>query len=120
MNAVPFDTLKMAQRLEAAGFSRPQAAGAAEALAEALSGADLATKGDLASLQTAVTSDIEALRAEMKSDSAAGRHETKSEFALLRRDMEVMRRDMVIKLGAMMFVAVGVILAAMRYLPPHP
>jgi hypothetical protein len=46
MNAVPFDTLKMAQRLETAGFPGPQATAAAEALAEALVGADLATKGD--------------------------------------------------------------------------
>jgi hypothetical protein len=47
MNAVPFDTLKMAQRLEAAGFAAPQAAGASEALAEAVTGSDLATKRDL-------------------------------------------------------------------------
>ena len=51
MNAVPFDTLKMAQRLEAAGFAAPQAAAASEALAEALIGADLATKGDINALQ---------------------------------------------------------------------
>jgi hypothetical protein len=67
MNAVPFDTLRMAQRLEAAGFTAPQAAGASEALAEAITGSDLATKP-----------------------------------------------------GGMIFVAVGVLLAAMRYMPPHP
>jgi hypothetical protein len=39
MNAIPFDTLKMARKLEAAGFPGPQAAGAAEAMAEAMSGA---------------------------------------------------------------------------------
>ena len=47
MNAVPFDTLKMAQRLEAAVFAAPQAAGASEALAEAITGSDLATKRGL-------------------------------------------------------------------------
>jgi len=47
MNAIPFDTLKMARKLEAAGFPGPQAAGAAEAMAEAMSGAELATKADL-------------------------------------------------------------------------
>jgi hypothetical protein len=52
----------MAQRLEAAGFTVPQAAGAAEALAEALVGADLATKGDIDALRTATKGDIEALR----------------------------------------------------------
>jgi hypothetical protein len=43
----PVRTLKMAQRLEAAGFAAPQAAGASEALAEAITGSDLATKRGL-------------------------------------------------------------------------
>jgi hypothetical protein len=98
MNAVPFDTLKMAQRLEAAGFAAPQAAGASEALAEALTGADLATKSDIAG----VRSEIASLRAELLGS------------------MELLRRDMTIKLGGMIFIAVGVLLAAMRYMPPHP
>jgi len=34
--------------------------------------------------------------------------------------IELLRRDMTIKLGEMIFVAVGVLLAAMRYMPPHP
>ena len=55
MNAIPFDTLKMARKLEAAGFPGPQAAGAAEAMAEAMSGAELATKADL----QAVKADME-------------------------------------------------------------
>jgi hypothetical protein len=102
MNAVPFDTLKMAQRLESAGFSGPQAAGAAEALAEALVGADLATKGDLNILGTGLRGDMAALEARMLSA------------------IELLRRDMTIKFGSMMIIAVGVLLAAIRYLPPHP
>ena len=90
MNAVPFDTLKMAQRLEAAGFSANQAAGASEALAEAITGIELATKSDL-----------------------------HREISSVRADLELLRRDMTIKLGGMIFVAVGVLLAAMRYMP-HP
>jgi hypothetical protein len=53
MNAVPFDTLKMAQRLEAAGFSGNQAAGASEALAEAITGMELATRSDLSARSAA-------------------------------------------------------------------
>ena len=90
MNAVPFDTLKMAQRLEAAGFSGNQAAGASEALAEAITGMELATKSDL-----------------------------HREISGVRADLELLRRDMTIKFGGMIFVAVGVLLAAMRYMP-HP
>ena len=97
MNAVPFDTLKLARDLESAGLAPPAAAGAASALADALVGADLATKSDLALLESRMIAAIE----------------------LLRRDTELLRRDMTIKLGGMIFVAVGVILAAMR-LMPHP
>jgi|AGTN01.2.fsa_nt_gi hypothetical protein len=52
MSAVPFDTLKLADRLQAGGFSAEQSRAAASALAEAMSGADLATKNDLAPLAT--------------------------------------------------------------------
>jgi hypothetical protein len=114
MNAAPFDTLKMAQRLEAAGFAAPQAAGASEALAEALVGADLATKGDIAALQAGMKADHAAFQSEIKSDNTSFRAEVRAEFALFRRDMELMRRDMTIKLGGMIFIGVGVILAALH------
>ena len=90
MNAVPFDTLKLARDLETAGLTPPVAAGASAALADALTGADLATKQDLAALEARLTGML-----------------------------ELLRRDMIIKLGGMMFVAVGVILTAIR-LMPHP
>ena len=86
MNAVPFDTLKFAQRLEAVGLSPTAAAGIAEAFAEALTGAGLATKLDISTLQ---------------------------------HQIELLRRDLTMRLGSMMIVAIGVLLAAMRFLPPH-
>jgi hypothetical protein len=129
MAAVPFDTLKLARRLEAAGFSGKQAADTAEALAEAMSGAELATKpdlvalraglkGEIAALRVELKTDIAALRAEFKADIAALRAELKADIALVRREMEVLRRDMTIRLGSKMIVAVGILLAAIRYLPP--
>jgi hypothetical protein len=51
MTAVPFDTLKLARKLEAAGFNTKQAGDTAEALADAMSD-QVATKGDLAWLTT--------------------------------------------------------------------
>ena len=39
---------------------------------------------------------------------------------LVRRDMEILRRDLAIRLGGLMVVAVGIVLAAIRYLPPAP
>ncbi len=52
MTAVPFDTLKLADQLQAGGFSAEQARTAASAFAEATRGADLATKADIANLAT--------------------------------------------------------------------
>jgi 2-phosphoglycerate kinase len=51
--AMPFDTLKLARRLEAAGFPPQQAGDMAEAIAEAVS--QLATKADLRELEQRMT-----------------------------------------------------------------
>lgn len=45
--AVPFDTLKLARQFEAAGFETKQAGDMAEAIAGAMTTADLANKTDL-------------------------------------------------------------------------
>lgn len=49
MSAVPFDTLKLARKLQESGFTREQAAGAAEAMAEAMA-EQVATRSDLREL----------------------------------------------------------------------
>jgi hypothetical protein len=62
MNALTFDTLKLARKLEAAGFSPQQAAGASAALAETLGEASgVATKEDVLRLEA----KIEATKAEI-------------------------------------------------------
>src|SRR6266705_2989237 len=58
MGAVPFDTLKLARRLESAGFSPKQAGDTAEALAEAMSGAELATKADVGAVRADLTGEV--------------------------------------------------------------
>ncbi len=112
MTAVPFDTLKFARHLEASGLTASVAAGASEALADALTGADLATKDDL-------KSEIAGLRTELKTEIVAVRTELKTEIAAVRTEIELLRRDLTIKLGSMLIIAVGVLLAAIRYMPPH-
>ena len=59
-----FDTLKLAQRMEAAGMSPPQAAGFAEALSEGMT-SELATKSDLGELRAWAQSEFAAVRAEI-------------------------------------------------------
>ncbi len=114
MGAVPFDTLKLARRLETAGFPPKQAGDTAEALAEAMSGAELATSADIASVRMEVTT----LGAELRAEIAALRTEVRAEIAAVRAEIELLRRDLTIRLGGMIVVAVGIILAAIRYLPP--
>ncbi len=63
---VAFDTLKLASRLEAAGFSTKQAQDTSEALAEALT-ANLATQGDVQTLRAEIREIELRLRAEMAS-----------------------------------------------------
>jgi hypothetical protein len=131
MNAVPFDTLKLARKLEASGMAGPMAAGTAEALAEAMGGAEVATRADIVGvkaeigdLRTELKGEIADLRTELKSEIADLRTELKTDIAglgsQLRLEMEVLRRDLVIKFGSMLVVAVGVLIAVSRYLPPHP
>ncbi len=84
MGAVPFDTLKLARRLEGAGFPPKHA-------------------GDIAEAGSGLRAEILAVQAELKAE------------------IELLRRDLTIRFGSMLVVAVGIILAAIRYLPPpHP
>jgi hypothetical protein len=77
------------------------AGGTAAALADALTGADLATRSDLARLEARMAAGFDTLGASFDSK------------------LELLRHDLTIKLGGMIFIRVGVILAAMR-LMRHP
>jgi len=96
MNAITFDTLKYANTLKKAGVSHEQAEAQAEALSEVMeiNLRELATKGDLAALKT----DLAALRTELKAD------------------MVQLEQRMTIKLGTMLTVAVGAIVALTKLL----
>lgn len=59
MTTLSFDTLKLARRLEGAGFSAKQAGDTAEALAESLrETSDLATRRDLAELKADLKAEL--------------------------------------------------------------
>ncbi|MDR0480219.1 MAG: CCDC90 family protein [Burkholderiaceae bacterium] len=87
MAAVTFDTLKFVKTLQAAGVSMPQAEAFASAVRDSTESADLATKADLREL-----------KAELKADM---------------RELEL---RMTVKLGSMLVVAVGVIVALNKLL----
>ena len=70
MSAVAFDTLKLARKLrDTAQMTQAQAEGVADALAEAMSGAELATKTDLAHAVAQVETSLGARISEAKADT---------------------------------------------------
>ncbi|MCL2644275.1 MAG: CCDC90 family protein [Betaproteobacteria bacterium] len=103
MSTITFDTLKYANRLKKAGFTPEQAEAHVEAQAAVLSEAlemsrqDIATKGDIAAL---------------KGDIAA----TKTDIAMLKGDLVQLEQRMTIKLGTMLTVAVGAMVALTKLL----
>jgi len=116
MSAAPFDTLKLARALrDRAGFSQEHAEAAADALADVISG-QVATKQDLKDLGAELHVELAALRAELHSEIAAARAELHSELAALRAEITAGLRDveqrMTIRLGGMLVVVTGILLAA--------
>ncbi len=74
MTAVAFDTLKLARKLrDTAQMPQVQAEGVADALAEAMSGAELATRADIAEVRSDIRETelrLEAKIASVKTDVA--------------------------------------------------
>jgi ribosomal protein L29 len=112
MTTIAFDTLKLARKLEAAGFPQKQAADTTAALAESLGEVSgLATKADLAELRTELKADMAELRAELKADMAELRAELKADMAELKADMAGLRAEIRGELNTHLRWIVGTILA---------
>ncbi|MDO9048183.1 MAG: DUF1640 domain-containing protein [Methylobacter sp.] len=96
MTAITFDTLKFANTLKAAGVSPAQAEAEAVALSEVLEVnlKDLVTKEDLLSVKNELRRDIEDVR----------------------RDMREMEQRLIIKLGALIALAIGIVAALVKLL----
>ena len=115
MTAVAFDTLKLARKLrDTAHMSQEQAEGIADALAEAMSGADLATKADITSLKNEIKSDLTSLKNEIKSDVADIKGKIKSDIADVKTDIanaktDVFKSVMALIIGAVVLNSVVVL-----------
>ena len=68
MTAVPFDTLKLAERLQTGGFSEEQAKAASSALAEAMSVAELATASGLKVTEQSLQQGLRAVESSLKAE----------------------------------------------------
>jgi hypothetical protein len=69
--------------------------------------------------ETAVRADLQASEAAIRSDLKAFEISVDGRFKVLEASLEILRRDITVKAGGMLVVAVSVILAAMRYMPPR-
>jgi len=114
MAVVPFDTSKLARRLESAGFPPKQAGDTAEALAEAMSGAELATKADLAAVQAGLKAEISALRAELKTEISELRTDLTGDISQLNGKLDALAPRL-LRDNLLIAVAIaGLVLAAVR------
>ena len=71
-------------------------------------------------LRSELKADIGSLRSELKGDIGSLRSELKGDIASLTSDIELLRRDMTIRLGGMMVMGFGVLAVIIRLVPPHP
>jgi len=92
MAAITFDTLKFVQTLEEAGVDRAQASAFAGAVRDSHETADLATKADLREMAVRVDTKLDVLRSEMKA----------------------LELRMTIKLGSLLAIGIGLILAVLK------
>lgn len=91
----------------------------------------VAVRAELSEMEGRLRAESAAFRAETKAEFAAIRAETKTEFAAVRAELrsetgkvehrlELLEQRMTIRLGGMLLALAGIIIAAIRYLPPHP
>jgi hypothetical protein len=128
---VLFDTLKMAETLQAGGFSDQQARAMTQALGEAATIANVATRGDVLDLGIGMKHDFEAFKTEMRTDFLAFKAEMRTDFSAFKTEMRTgfsafqteMKHDlgsleqrMTIRMGGMMVALAGVLSAVLHYL----
>jgi hypothetical protein len=93
------DTLKVAKRLRAAGFTEPQAEAVTAAVQEATEGADLATKADIAEVKAEIRESE--LRLEAKIEAV------KTEMGTMKAD--ILNRVFGLILGALVINIVAIV-----------
>ena len=119
------DRLALANAIEDAGIERSKAERVASVIFDAIHD-NVATKADVQASEAAIRSEIAQIRVELKSDvvgvrsllaSEIGRLDTR--FERLDATVKGQPNAIILRLGTLMVVLTGVILAALRYWPPH-
>jgi len=91
MAVVAFDTLKLADRLQAGGFTADQARAAAGAFADAMSGSDLATEArviqEASSIRSELAQEASSIRSELAQEASSIRAELAQEASSIRSEL---------------------------------
>ncbi|AWB24391.1 hypothetical protein DA075_28880 [Methylobacterium currus] len=116
LTAIAFETYALVRRPKASGFSEDQA--------EAITGAprdgreselaSLATKADLRKTEIR----LEAKPTDLSQKVAALSHRTDLGLAAGRADLKLLEQRMIVTLGTLAAAGIGILIAAIRYLPP--
>jgi 50S ribosomal subunit-associated GTPase HflX len=108
------DTLDIAKRLKEAGFNDAQAEAVTTVFRDVRTAdlAPLATKADIDRLEAATRADIQRLESEMQRLAAATKADIQRLEARMDSQIELLRRDLTIRLGSMIVIATGILLAA--------
>jgi hypothetical protein len=130
------DRLALANAIEDAGIERSKAERVASVIFDAIHD-NVATKADVEASAAALRGEIVATRSELKADIQASEAVLRSEIGgvrgllageTARLDTRIERLDatvraqpnaIMLRLGTLMVVLTGIILAALRYWPPH-
>lgn len=113
-------------KLQKVGFTSEQVEALADFMdTQAASKADLertehSIRSDVERVEHGIRSDVERVEHGIRSDLAEAEHRLGTRIADVKGDVELAKRDLKIWFGSIMVAAVGIILAAIRYLPPHP
>ena len=126
------DRLALAHAIEDAGIPRDKAEGVATAIAHFVEGG-VATKAELDAAKAELKADIQATRADLKAEITTVRSEMRDGFAdldgkigrqdvaieRLRSSLRELESRLTVRLGGLMVVLTGVVLAALRHWLPH-
>ena len=113
MSAMPtpfFDTLRFAERLQSAGVPEPQARAEVEILRDIFAESlvtSLASKEDIRQLEVSTKEDIRRLEASTKEDFRSVKEDIRRLDASTKAAMAALEQRMTIKLGSMLFFALG-------------
>jgi hypothetical protein len=104
------DRLALAHAIEDAGIERSKAENVASVIIRVIEGS-VATKVQLDAAKAELKADIAALDGKINRQDVA--------IERLRSTVREMESRLLVRLGSLMVVLTGVVLAALRYLPPH-